>query len=90
MQIKINSTYQTLKDIYPEQLFLTKKETAKVLGISESGILNYMNSNSLKLKSTKFGTSSKSAVRIKLSDLANFIDKLSSLEGEILWGIKQL
>lgn len=84
MQIKINSTYQTLKDIYPEQLFLTKKETAKVLGISESGILNYMNSNSLKLKSTKFGTSSKSAVRIKLSDLANFIDKLSSLEGEIL------
>ncbi len=82
MQIKINSTYQSLKDIYPNKLFLTKKETSNILGVSESTILKYMNSSILSLKSTKFGTGSKSSVRIKLSDLAIFIDSLTSINKE--------
>ena len=86
MQAQINtelSTFHMLRNIYPDKLFLNKNETGNILGISESGVLNYINSNnSVKLKSTKFGTSSKSALRIKLSDLATFIDELSSQNKE--------
>ena len=83
MKPLVNSTYQSIKDIYPEQLFLSKKETGNILGISTSGVLNYINAkNGVQLKSTKFGSSSQSSVRILISDLANFIDALSSVNGE--------
>lgn len=82
LKAKANSTYQSIKDMYPEQLFLSKKETATVLGISTSGVLNYINAkNGVLLKSTKFGSSSQSSVRILISDLAIFIDSLSSSKG---------
>ena len=80
MPTEKNSTYQSLKDIFPQQLFLTKKETAKVLGISESSVLNYMNSSFLQY--TRYGTGKKSSVRISLQHLSIFIDELSSTSKE--------
>ena len=63
------------------RLLWTKSEVGSVLGVSQSSVNNYINADVNPLGSVKLGAAKKSAIRIPIEKLANFIDNLTSNKG---------
>jgi len=72
-------TLKILKNNFNNKILLTKKEVGDALGVSQSSVNNYINLKSNPLRFVKLGGTMKSAIRIKLEDLASFIDNLNDL-----------
>ena len=67
---------QKLMEQFDNKLLLSKKEVALVLGVSISSVDNYINENENALGSVKLGSGKKSAIRVPIESLANFLTNL--------------
>ena len=75
-------TLRILKENFNNKILLTKKEVGATLGVSQSSVNNYINSHRNPLRCVKLGATMKSAIRVKLEDLAFFIDNLNTVVKE--------
>lgn len=66
-----------------DNLLLTKKETAKLLGVSTTTIDNYMNRKVNPLSFIKYGKGSQSPVRFHITSIATFLaNNINGVENE--------
>ena len=72
-----SQTINMLKNIFEDKILLTKEEVSNVLGISLSSVNNYITLSNNPLKYIKLGRTKRSAIRIRIEDLAHFIDVMS-------------
>ena len=77
------TTVDLLENRY-NKVLLSIKETADALGVSRSSVNNYINLEIHPLKCIKLGGTKKSALRIKIVDLASFIDGMESNKMEVV------
>ena len=70
---------QKLMEQFDNKLLLNKKEVASVLGVSLSSVSNYINENENALNSVKLGSGKKSAIRVPIESLANFLTNLKGV-----------
>jgi len=70
---------QKLMEQFENKLLLSKKEVASVLGVSLSSVDNYINADENALDSVKLGSGKKSAIRVPIESLANFLTNLKGV-----------
>ena len=71
-----SETFNMLKNTFQGKILFTKQEVSEVLGTSLSSVNNYIALPHDSLKYVKLGRTKRSAIRIKLEDLAHFIDAM--------------
>lgn len=70
---EFNGILQMLKDMFPNQITLNKKEVSGVMGISLSTLDNYIARGYKLPKYIKMGNSKNSVVRFNIVDVAKFL-----------------
>ena len=75
----MNDILQKLMEKFDNKLLLSKKEVASVLGVSLSSVDNYINADENALDSVKLAAGKKSAIRVPIESLANFLTNLRGI-----------